>query len=114
MTRSYRPRLTLALVSLAVFAAGIVSVCIGAEFSDTGSPNTSSGGSSTDAGTDGGSANGAVGNRGGTVKCKGPEDCDDGDPCSVDECDSDGACKHSAKCSEVPGRRRSDFRLRCS
>ena len=36
---------------------------------------------------------------GGDVVCHGPDECDDHDPCTVDACDADGLCVHSAKCT---------------
>ena len=32
------------------------------------------------------------------VSCQGPEDCDDNDPCTLDDCGTDGLCTTSPKC----------------
>jgi len=74
----------LVLCSLAAYACG------GAHFSAGGSGGTGA--------TDGGiSGNSSAGTSAGKA-CKGPEDCDDKDPCTVDQCGPDGTCKRAPKC----------------
>jgi hypothetical protein len=79
-----RVSVMLALCSFTAYACG------GAKFTAT----PGSGGSGT-----GGSGNvGAAGGAGPKIACQGPEDCDDSDACSVDQCGADGACTRAAKC----------------
>lgn len=79
-----RVSVMLALCSFTAYACG------GAKF-------TSGGGSGgTGAGGTGSVATG--GSSGPKVACEGPEDCDDGNPCTVDECGADGVCAPAPKC----------------
>ncbi len=98
MAQSPRLALVRSFVALALVTAGVISACGGGEFSEQS--DASSGGSS---GSDGGVIGQAGdGNTtppiGGDVLCHGPDECDDGDPCTIDECDAEGFCRHSAKC----------------
>jgi len=67
--------------------------------------NNGGGGSGGTAGTGGTSGTGGTG---GMPECQGPEDCDDGDECTVDRC-IDGVCSHvpaedGAFCADDSGR----------
>ncbi|HEY3252960.1 MAG TPA: hypothetical protein VGJ91_03395, partial [Polyangiaceae bacterium] len=74
----------LALCSFTAYACG------GAKFTAHG------GGGGSGSGGDSGSA--AAGGAEPKVACQGPEDCDDSNPCTVDQCGADGACTKAPLC----------------
>ena len=76
----------LALCSFTAYACG------GAKFTATGG----SGGDNASGGETGSGATGGLFEH--KITCQGPEDCDDGDPCTVDQCGADGACARAPKC----------------
>ena len=80
-----RVSVMLALCSFTAYACG------GAKFTADGG-----GGGSASGGGSGNAASGGVIEQ--KISCQGPEDCDDGDPCTVDQCGADGACTKAAKC----------------
>ncbi len=90
--------ISLTLCSFTVYA------CSGAQFTAVGggggSANGSSSGGSGNSMNAGGADTGEAGAAGAATKvaCQGPEDCDDGDPCTVDQCGADGACVPTPKC----------------
>ncbi len=99
MAHSPRVGMVRAFVALCFVAAGVISACGGGEFSEDTAGSGGSAGS--DAGVSGQSQAGGGGtppSTGGDVVCHGPDECDDLDPCTVDECDGEGFCRHSAKC----------------
>jgi hypothetical protein len=100
MAHAARSTLAVTLFSLGLIASAAVGACSGGEFSsDVGVAG--SGGKGPDAGS--GAGAGAAGSTsgsggGGTVLCRTPLECDDNDPCTLDECGAEGSCLHSAKC----------------
>jgi hypothetical protein len=111
VAKAWCTALLAAFVSLQA-AAG----CGGSEFSDSTAQGLSgapqAGARDGDAGQGASSDGGNVGASGGSVSgsgstsggespnggCRGPEDCADGDPCSVDSCRANGFCVLTAKC----------------
>ena len=88
-----RASVLLALCSFTAYACG------GSKFTAVaGSSGGSNGGGSNEPG--GGSSGLSSGDAGTTSKvtCQGPEDCDDADPCTVDQCGADGVCSTAPKC----------------
>ena len=100
MVRPARPSLVACFLSLFLVTSGVVSACGGSEFSGqaTGGGSGNSAAGAIGVAGDGSGGSGAGVGKGGTVLCSGHADCDDGDLCTVDECDADGHCQHSAKC----------------
>ena len=80
-----RVSMMLALCSFTAYACG------GAKFTAHGG----SGGSRA-AGAAGNASGGAEGKS--RIACQGPEDCDDSNPCTVDQCGADGACASAPLC----------------
>jgi hypothetical protein len=97
-----KPRFAL----LALMCAALVPLaasCGGDAFSGGASPG--SGGSAMTAGSAGSSSDaGGEGNgsaaAGPGKACSGPEDCNDGDACTVDRCNAEGTCEDSPKCQD--------------
>ncbi len=92
-----RASVLLAICSFTAYA------CDGSTFTATGGGHGggASGRSGSTARGGGPSADAGDFSAGGeTVKgnCRGPEDCDDGDPCTLDDCGKDGICTISPKC----------------
>ena len=86
-----RVSVMLALCSFTAYACG------GARFTaaDNSGGANSSGGKSSGGNSSGGSSGSVMGHK---LACQGPEDCDDADPCTVDQCGADGICATTAKC----------------
>src|SRR5688572_23741596 len=109
----------LAIFILGATALGVSSSCGGGEFSvedgeqqpvgsedggggmpaadsgtggGSGGTSGSGGVSASDASSGGGSGGAGTSDAGVPVSCRGPEDCDDGDPCTVDLCGADFRC----------------------
>lgn len=95
----FRPRFVL----LALFAAALpllsASACGGSAFTSA-DPEGASGAGTGAGGTSSaaGSAGGGTGAGGGIKTCSGPEECDDGDVCTADQCKANGVCASSPKC----------------
>ncbi len=84
-----RVSVMLALCSLTAYACG------GGKF--TAGPGAS-GGDTANAGASGDGSGASGGAPEHKIACQGPEDCDDGNPCTVDQCGADGACTRAPKC----------------
>jgi hypothetical protein len=99
------PRFLFAAVVIATVPVALASACSGSEFSAADADAGMSGGSGGAGGGAGATAGGSQ-NQSGTggsstgVKCQGPEDCNDQDPCTVDSCGSLGECQVTPKCEE--------------
>jgi hypothetical protein len=100
MAHAARSTLAVTLFALGLIASSLVGACSGGEFSE-GGVDTGSGGQRPDAGPGAGSSagGGSGATPGGTVLCKGPDECNDVDPCTIDECGAEGTCVHAPKCS---------------
>ena len=81
-------RSAVTLFSLGLIVSALIGACSSGEFSEGGGAGSGSGATSGTGGTAGGSA----------VKCTGPDECDDQDPCTLDECGADGSCLYRPKC----------------
>lgn len=82
MTTRKRPTWRgLSLVALVAIGLG-ARACGGADFTKGGSGTGGTGGLPP-----------------GGQRCGSPEDCDDGDPCTLDACGADGLCSSAAKCA---------------
>lgn len=88
---------TLGLVAVPLVAA---SACGGGDFRAAPDSDAGFSGASSGSGNSGGTQSGSGGTSTG-VSCKGPEDCNDGDPCTVDRCGLSGECEVVPKC-EAP------------
>jgi hypothetical protein len=78
---------------LLVLCSFTAYACGGSQFTAVGSGGAG--------GADGGLVgdSGSSGAAGSSAKaCQGPEDCDEGNPCIVDQCGADGLCKRAPKC----------------
>src|SRR5687767_14017639 len=74
-----------------------VAACGSSEFSaapaGAGGSNPDGGGGTSGAGAGGSGNTGNTGNTGGIgSECAGPDDCSDGDPCTLDTCGANGRC----------------------
>src|SRR5262245_47508263 len=103
MAHSSRSNLAVALISLAMVASGLVGACSGGEFTQGASPGA--GGGQNDAGSTAGSGVGGstsmmVVPPSGTKRCTGPAECDDINPCTIDECGPEGSCVYTPKCGD--------------
>ena len=96
MPHAARTTLAVTLFGFGLIASAAVGACSGGEFS-ADAADAGSGGSGPDAGSGAGTS-AAGSTSGGTVLCRAPEECDDADPCTLDECSAEGTCVHSAKC----------------
>jgi len=84
----------LRLLILGTALVGFMHACSGAEFKSDRQSQTSTGNNEADASTGGGAGGSASGN----TNCLGPEDCDDGDPCTVEICMATGSCESHPTC----------------
>lgn len=106
-------RLLVRVLGLGFVCSVVAAACGGGDFSSSGTKSgagmggaAANGGSGASAGDaslggmagvpSGGGSAGTVG--GGTTLCTDAEDCDDGDPCTVDSCGADGLCVTAPKC----------------
>ena len=99
----FKPKLVLLAAASLLLPILTIGACTGGEFA--GSDNPGSGGSSSGGASNQGGSTvlpqaGSVGTGAGSgVACDGPEDCDDKDACTVDQCNADGTCDASPMCT---------------
>lgn len=99
----FKARFVLLALAGALSSAALVSACSGGEFTASSDATAGSGATGGSANGAGGSGMGASRSGGGSTAepstaCAGPEDCDDGDVCTVDLCDANGTCTAAPRC----------------
>jgi hypothetical protein len=101
MAATSRSGLVFALIGVGFSSALSLGACSGGEFSEAGAGN-GSGGSAGSTGSGASSSGGKSSMGGGGAvpgrTCTGPEQCDDADPCTIDECGVQSVCVYTPKC----------------
>lgn len=98
----FKPKFALLAAALLLLPVLAIGACTGSEFAgldDDGAAGDGNGGASGNGGSIVIPVGGSIGAGGATGKaCEGPEDCDDGKPCTVDQCNADGTCDSAPLC----------------
>lgn len=91
--RFFKPRFLLLALACALGPLSLSNGCAGEAFTPaargTGGSAVGEGGEASESGASGGGSKRA---------CRGPDECDDQDPCTTDGCGADGTCVSSQKC----------------
>ncbi len=103
MVHAGRTSLAATLVGLGLIASALVGACSSGNAFEANA-SAGAGGGQSDAGSTAGSGVGGSGMvvmpPSGTKACTGPADCDDVNPCTIDECGAEGKCEYKGKCED--------------